>query len=447
MRPRHFGTFEEFTGPNTAGRKGAVGTAFAFAFSPAAAVGMGYFGYYAFAGFVNAVLPEGSLGGILIRAGTIFIVGIAWLRCWRFRDGIGGLAVLPVTLFFLAYLLRLVENVVFSSLEIPPGNDKVFLFFLVSTILPSYMLASMCCRIDDRTLSVVIPILCVTFLLGLALNYDALMNTAESRLSLDKINPISMANLAAAFLIYYYLNIKKSNWFIIQAAAFVPLLLLIVVLAKSRGAYLAAAAAILTYIILLRGSRRLWALAGLGAFCFITVAYLAPEYFEVVTHNLARITSGTDMSTEMRRQSFDGAWQQFLNDFWVGRYAIELSTWYYPHNIFLESLMAVGFIGSIPFAWHFVLALRASVGIIRSQRFPHIATLSAVLFFQQILIQAASGNVWGAAEFWITSLMVIAFWYGRPDPRRPPGLNAPQARRQSAQRHKFVRAEPLYGRG
>lgn len=401
-------------------RPNAIARISSFLFSAATAFAVATIGYYCFAGIPNMLMPDSSLGGILIRAGTIALVVIAWLRYFKYRDRVGAAYLLAAIVFLSAYTLRMIDNAIFQGIQLPPDNTRAFLFFGISTVIPAFLIAGMAWRIDDRAFRVVMTGLCAVFLLSLLGNRDELLVTAESRMMLDKINPISLAHAALAFVFYYFLIYSKSKILLIEAIFLVPLLLFVIVLAQSRGAVISGTAAILFYVLLLKGTRRIWALLGLVFGSVMLATVVAPEQFRIVVDGLERIVSGTDMSTNIREQAYTGGWEQFLQDPVFGRFILELSTNYYSHNIYLESLMAVGLVGTAFFAMHLAIALRAAIGIVRSSTQEIAPKFVSLLFFKQLVSDAASGTVYNATVFWIASFLLIALWYGRPDSRRPP---------------------------
>ncbi len=394
-------------------------------FSPAAALALGLIGYYSLAGFTNILLPSGNLGGILIRAGTLFVVGVAVLRYGRAVPPKVKIALLPAALLFFGYSMRLIENFYFSDIFIPPGPEMIFLAFGFGVIFTSFALARIAPAIRDDQFVLVVSGLCVLFLVGMAFNLDALRETAEHRMRLNKINPIVMAHLAFAFLFYYLLVFSKSKRLTIEAVIFTPLLFFIFIYARSRGAILAGGASLAIYVLLLKGTKRIWMLTGLAVGGFAVLAFSDSDKLDIILKGLARLNSGDDQSASLHFIAWQGAWEQFLADFAFGRYAIELFTNFYPHNIFLESLMAVGFIGSLPFAIHIVLATLAAASIIRSRQFPIAVTFIAVLFFRDAIAAAGAGSLWGATGFWITSILVIVIWHGRHRGTRHHDLTMP----------------------
>lgn len=380
-------------------------------YSPASAMAFSMVGYYSLAGYVNAFMPEGSLGATLIRSGILAVIFLAIFFAPPFRAGSRYLALAPAIAFLLAYLLRLVENIFFSGIFIPPGAETLFSIFIAGGIVPALALSRMSRGIGDRDTAIVMSFLCVCFLGGMALNLDLLVSTKDSRMMLDKMNPISMAQTATAFFTYYLVYWNKSKRLSIEAALFMPLLLLIVIYARSRGVYIAGVVSILVYILLLTGTRRVWMGLGMIALAVAFVSVVGADVFDTVWKRLQSSDIYEDESTRLHYAAAIGAWGQFLTDFLFGNYAIELTTGLYPHNIFLESLMSVGLLGSFPLAAHVILAIRSAVGIIRTPAFPAAAVFISLLFIQESCIAATAGSLWGSSGFWIASMLTIAFWH------------------------------------
>lgn len=395
-------------------RRGLIASAFRLLTSPAAAFLLLFptIGYYTAAAYVNVLAPESSLGNIIVRAVSLAMLVLAWLQVARAqRRRFHGLLV-PATIFFVLYGWRLLENMLIQGFEIMPGNMAVVLTF-ISTIIPAYMLASTERAIRDGDMMVLLSVFAFLFVIGMGLNREALAETAEHRMSLDKINPISLAYVASSLMLFYLLAFTRSKRFMIEALVIVPILLLIVLLARSRGVLIATGVTLLIYILTVGGTRRIWTLVGLAAAAAVIGLYADPEYVGYAMEALERIDVNQDTSTAMRALAFTGALEQFLADPIFGRYAVELRTNFYPHNIYLESLMSVGLVGTVPFIVHFGMALRAAIGLIRERPPSFTRVFVALLFIRDAIGTAASGAIWGVPGFWITSFLVIVMWYGR----------------------------------
>jgi O-antigen ligase len=409
----HYDVSADFT-------RGGIGRRFAhlrnyvdqrFLFSPATAFALAICGFYTFSGIVNRVDPEGSLGSILVRVAIALITFTSFILIpSRLRSSTP--ALLPMKIFFIFYLCRLVENIYISSVSISPGPGMIFSVFLVTGVGSALLISSMDRAIRNTELIFAMNALCVIFLFGLILNKELLIESSTRRMSLDKINPIALGNTAFIFLIYCVLIVGKTKKLTIQAIILCPMLFLVVVFARSRGAYISGAGALLIYVLLLKGSKRVFAICGVFAVALVILASSGVELIDVIIARLQTIDVDSDQSTKIRSQLYAGAWRQFQENFLIGRYAVEMQFNFYPHNIYLESLMSVGAIGSLPFVAHIVLALRSAVGIIRSGKFPLAAVLTAVIFIREAIAGMASGSLWGHSGFWVTSALTISFWYG-----------------------------------
>lgn len=375
------------------------------------ALAVSLFGYYSLAGFANVVAPNSSGGGIASRALCFFVVILAYLQTRSRSSSFGDWKLLaPMGIFLTIYVARIIENSYIPALRLEPDDKVILLIFVVSIIAPTILLARMATSIRDEDFAAGVRVLAVLFLIALLLNLDVLSETSTSRLALDKINAIALAQTAMAFLIFFVVFARDDRFAMISAMIVAPILLLVIVYARSRGPWLSGTAAVLVYAILVKGEKKIWAWAGLAAVA-IGVAWLGGGFLEIIRTRFAFTSIEHDPSTYLHYIALIGAWDQFLDDFAFGRYIVELRTMFYPHNIYVEVPMAVGIFGLIPFAAHFILACRATVGIIRSPIASKTQIVVAILFIREAIAAAFSGSVWGIYGFWISSALVIIWWH------------------------------------
>lgn len=396
-------------------RDSMLGQLFSFLLSPSMAAALALVGYYAFAGISNAVSPEGSLGGILIRIGTLFVILVAFMRFANRRNAVGLALLVPLAIFAIAYTLRIFDNFSLGFNSIPFTLNQVFLIFVVSGIIPAFLLSQIQGGIRSDQFMKAISLMCLLYLVGMALNANELLTSRSlgaGRIALEKINPIAMAHAAFAFIIFYVIVFRQSPRYFIEAAIFTPALLLIVLYTGSRGALVSGVITIALYVLLLKGTRRIWMAVSLIAVILIGFTY-GLENFEGMIDRFDRLRGIGDGSTQKHLQAWTGAFQQFLDHPVTGGYIIEHSTNYYPHNIYLESLMAVGLVGSVPLFVHIALAFRGAFGIIRARKFSIVKMFIALFFVRESIALATYSSIWGANGFWVSSTLVIAFWYGR----------------------------------
>jgi hypothetical protein len=390
-------------------------------FSPAMALALSIptVGYYTFATYSSLMGAQSSAPAIAYRAFSLIFLLAVFISGWWHRSKLPKQA-LPGLLFLTIYLLRMLENVVVQNIDIPPGNNRVFLTFLAGGILPSVLLASLSSGFSNRHLRLILSFFAVVFSVGALLMISRLDATAASaRLGFEKVNPIALAYVGSTFILFYLVIAQKSRRAAIEAAVVVPILLFIALQAQSRGMMLSTTAVVLIYFLLLRGDRKVAVFAVVGVFSILTYYLADPAIFQRAIGSISRIDTVNDLSTAMRALSFRGAYQQFFADPILGRWVSEQYTGYYPHNIYLESLMAVGLIGSIPFIIHIYFSCVAAISIIRLKSENWVWTFVALLFLREAIGSAASGSIWGNVNFWISSFVVISFWYVRYIKIRP----------------------------
>ncbi|MEM8750438.1 MAG: O-antigen ligase family protein [Pseudomonadota bacterium] len=379
--------------------------------SPSTALVASMLGYYTFATYANVFLPDSNLGGILIRAGLAGLVCVSVILTSNSVLQRRSMHLLPVMIFFSLYGMRLLENIFISGVWVSPGPQTVFPVYFISTILPLVLLSTRLSHFNDNHFHMAMLLLAGLFLAGLGLNLDVLLETSERRMTLEKINPISLAHTAFGFVLYFIVAFGKSRRWSIEAMLIIPLMLAVVLYARSRGAYVTGAIAILIYVMLLRGGRRILVTIGLTGITSLLLIFYSEEIYDIVITRLQQTNIDDDVATYLRYKAFWGSWEQFKDNILIGRYAVEQSVNFYPHNIYMESLMAVGLLGTIPFILHLIFATKAAVSIVRSRQYPVFAVFCAIIFFKDSLSGLFSGNLWGSTTFWVSSTMVIVFWY------------------------------------
>ena len=367
-------------------------------------------GFYALPAYANKITPDSHIGAIVIRVGSLIVLFLSISRVPRAMRHHFFPALMPAALFLFFYSFRLLDNMLLLGIEIAPGNIQVLQIFF-STLVASFLLAQVEHTLRDEDLTLLMSAFTFLFLLGMLLNFDQLSATAGYRLQLQKINPISLSYVCSSIIIYYIVYWGSSRRILIEFAIAFPALITIIALAQSRGMMISTVVTLIVYVLALKGTQRIFVLISLCGGALIISLYIAPEMAARMLQALERIDPNTDMSTAGRVLSFNGAWDQFLKDPVFGRYAIELQTNFYPHNIYLEALMAVGLFGGVPFGLHVALAFRASVGLIRARDKSRAQVFVALLFIRSAVGTASSGSLYGSSGFWISSFIVIAMWY------------------------------------
>ncbi len=240
------------------------------------------------------------------------------------------------------------------------------------------------------------------------------LEPAAFRLQTDKLNPISLGNLGVVTLIaaFFWVATRRVRSRPLQAAKWLLFLgacaigAVGILLAASRGPMVGGALA-LTVALLFWARRRLF-FVGLVFFAGMAVTFvIALSAVEEATdfRPMQRFESMLDSavvedeSVELRRIAMTNAVEQFLDSPVVGDSLIERVTAYYPHNLYVESLMATGVLGTLPLLLATLLALRSCARIVRGGG----ESLFIVSLFVLYTITAlVSGDISGSQFFWAT---------------------------------------------
>jgi O-antigen ligase len=383
--------------------------------SPAGALLFSILGYYAFAGISNAFTPDANVGSISI---WVLLTAIAFMA---FREGKYAYSrkiyiyFVPAIIFFVFYIYRILENNFNLGMNIDPSPQITLLFLFGGSIFPAFIHASIAGGIRDDQLIKVTLLLCFIFLISIGLNIDELLVTIDNRMQLQKINPISLAYQSLWLIVLLIFYMRRSWKFTTISLILIPMLSFVLLNAKSRGPFVSVIGALAFYFILLPGKSRIRVLWGsLLIFVFIAL-FMGSAMFDILAHLIDSVDLVEDQSTALHLWAAQGAWNQFLDNPFFGRYLIELNTQFYPHNIYLEALMSVGFIGALPFYWHLCLSVRAAAGLVRMHNQITAVKVLCFLFFGHCIAAGISGSIWGTAGFWILSFVLIALWYRPPE--------------------------------
>jgi hypothetical protein len=327
-----------------------------------------------------------------------------------------------LVVFFVLYMGRLLWDWLVVAV---PGAEVALLFFVVVVALPTLALIQSGMPSSEMRLATWIMVIGAIVSIGsvVAHLYGGLEERAlageTGRLSYEALNPISMGHaaattiIAACSLLYYRRTLRT----LLVLAPIVAVAGACMFFAASRGPL---AALIVALIVLAWASRKGPLLIALGIAAVIAVQ---GRVLESETEFAARLAGAGEDTTSVERLWLQAsALSQFAGKPLLGSAHVELGSGTYPHNVFVETLMATGLIGSLPFL---VALFRAMRGAKRGLREGHV--LIAALFVQAFVGFQFSGAIWGSATFWIT--VGVLGTVKRGESRRTPGqanLRAPQ---------------------
>lgn len=363
-------------------------------------VGLSVVGY-PIAGLLAAVLSlESTVTSIPFRLIVVAIAGLAVLS----YTAVGGRFRLNqlVLLFWWLYGIRLVFDVgqgVFDTV------DRDALFFVAAVVLPGLAMMIVGRHFDERSTAAVIFGVGLIVSLGsillnaLGIRAELDLTQVTGRLSYTTINSITLGHVAASTTIAAFTLWTTARTPLLKgvllAGAILSLTLL--VLAAARGPLLALVLAAGFYLVV-RG--RWGAIAAVG----LLMLFLVPSLVAAQGLSLVRRFSNLyeDLSVLERLDIQANAIDQFLANPLLGSAYTELISGQYPHNTFIEALMALGIAGFLVY-----LVIVVSSGVMAFSQLRRGAVLLPMMFIQYFINAQLSDSIWGGAAFW--SVMVLLF--------------------------------------
>ena len=247
------------------------------------------------------------------------------------------------------------------------------------------------------------------------------------RLATPVLNPISVGHLGVSVLIVTMCGFSGSGRGArLLRSLLVVLSVTVIVGSVSRGPILAALVAALLLAMRPRaGARirlfgvvlRVALVAGAIGAIAAAISYLEESGIIDVVERLTETLQ--DVASQERTAMIVGAWQQFTEHPFIGSAFVERRFMMNPHNIILESMMAVGVVGLG------LLLVSMSASLVATQRVLRIPGNHAwvgLIYVQYVINGMLSGSLFTDGTFWLFGLGVMAL--AARLQRRPDGLPA-----------------------
>jgi hypothetical protein len=305
--------------------------------------------------------------------------------------------------FWLLYFIRLLWDL--AIVQIPLAGDFMF-SFIFFTIVPAVALMHVR-TIDEHKLSALLlyfgSLICVLAIIATYTNAAAsrsFTEDAEGRLFLDTVNPITYGHVGVTTIIAALARIryciKKSDWIIVVGALLLGAFT--IQLSGSRGPLVTLLLCIFALSIFNKPFR--WLLFPVLGVVILFFAGTFAESENILTSRIASTLQRDN--TEVRVVMQAGAIQQFLDSPFFGSAIIEFEFQDYPHNIIIESAMALGVVGFLLIGYITFVSLR---GISRNFKIGHI--LLPGLSLQYIVASQFSGSIALSNSMWLFTIIML----------------------------------------
>jgi len=312
---------------------------------------------------------------------------------------------LPVLVFWFFYFIRATFDTFFRIDQIKMAISDFWLFAFLLSFFPMLPLLA---KINLKTIATTkIFVFCMAVFLNVmsvVYNYQSFSNPKLGRLGANLIlNAITSGQIGVTLVVmsltFFH---SKKGWVTASLSALVVLGLANVVFAASRGPVMQLVIMLLLFLFF--NLKRIgYKKFSVFLIFFACLGMYFSDYFAVYNNLVRRLGStGQAGYDDLRYVLFTGAWEQFLSHPLLGDLIEGRAFGGYPHNIFLESLMAMGVFGGMVMTYIFIYSFNNSLVLMRFRSTDWIGCLLVM----QLVAQFTSGSIYSSFAFW--SLIALA---------------------------------------
>ena len=325
-----------------------------------------------------------------------------------------------VTIFFILYTLRITYDLTLRGITTTYiENSKIFLFYFGGIIIPTIAISFM--KINFEKLNNLIfrisLIQCFFILVGLYLLYgfdlislltDRYLFTSNeiNNGSGSPLNPILVSRCGATLFILLLVNILFGKIKLKSLSALIAFVISVslILLGGSRGPLVSCVIlSLISFFLFFKNSNIKNIIFGFLFFLsiFFGFEYLINSYSESI-NLVSRINESLLSSDQIsfgREEHFKSAFKQFINNPILGDKIFDNYSNFYPHNLFLESFMALGLFGGLLFIF---IIFRNLVNFQQKKNYINLYVLFSIF----LLFVCTSGSIWNSFEFWVILILI-----------------------------------------
>lgn len=343
--------------------------------------------------------------------------------------------------FWMLYSIRLIYDQSFRGIAFKGDPNFVYLFAFGSCMIPMFAIILTGRFVElKRILKYTYGIVLLSNLLIIGLlihatgtiSPDILMARASLVVEIDGektqyvINPITVSyyGQVLALLSLFFLLIKKKVKYRLPFFIGFLLGLGLIVLGASRGPLLTfVLLMIVIFFVHIKRAKfsvlyNLRLLTGLSLFiAFIVIKilpFIANNNIVLIGRMQQLLESGGTTNMDTRPLAFQGAWNQFIENPVFGDQYIGAFDGFYPHNIYLEVLMALGTVGGVLFLGMFFSCLKKMFQLFF--HFQEESFASCIIVLGILIAYVTSGSIFQGTNYWnwIAFYLSVRFFVKSP---------------------------------
>lgn len=299
-------------------------------------------------------------------------------------------------IFLILYLARLIWDV--PRFEETTDHLQFYCAVILLPVFSSSILANNWEDYPSARTSLTVGLAgCLLVVLASLLGFSDWRSTTVNsggRFSYDVLDPITVGNIGAATSIagWCVYRISRSPWSLIGVFAG----LVCLAMGLSRGPIIAFVACVLVYLWI---AGRVWMLLVASA---VAIFFALTGYLDVVFETLRLGDLQGDVSANVRLLVLMSSIDQFLSSPIWGAGHVDNVTGLYPHNVFVESALALGVVGLGMAAF---LVLRSlQIGLWRARSGEVFIFLNLVYW---VVEAQFSGAIWSNVMLWMSMSIII----------------------------------------
>ena len=302
-----------------------------------------------------------------------------------------------LVLFHCAYLIRLLWDLFIARV---PTTDEALMTY-GAFVIPALAIAPIAGYLREseveRKITTIGGVTCamavVMYFMGWGVERSIIDQTF--RLGFEAVNPITLGHLAASTVLASSTLLLRRNSLLIKVPALSILVVAFscLVLAASRGPFLSMFAGLLV-LIFYRGNRRTWTIVAVSFLVLIVVFITFGDGLQLIK----RFDGiGEERSSLERLVIQANSIDQFQAHPLFGSSFLELEFLEYPHNMFIETAIALGVVGVVILLFTLYKTWRVTLGCMKQGEF-----LVPLLFIQYFVGAQLSGAIYGNSALWAT---------------------------------------------
>ncbi len=258
----------------------------------------------------------------------------------------------------------------------------------------------------------IIGIVSLFFASGLELNENSGEFIEKGRLNLASLNPISMGHVGVSLFIislWTAFNFREIQSKLMMFFIYINIIIGIYLIfsANSRGPIISAIMCLFYLLIASRNKVRIYTIIFTTIF-LITLPYITFYIEDFFNYSVYSRLFGTgninNIYEENRLERYTSAINVFIESPLFGSMLEEPLYGGYPHNIFIESLMNVGIIGTFIL---FILIIKIIVISLKVYRKKAIYSWIPLIFIQYLVGGQFSGALYTIYHLWISMAIIL----------------------------------------